>query len=85
MFNNVADQVLEIILPTELQEMLADVRARLGVAGGDGRINQIEAQASTTLDSFISEGKIDREYLDAAGRLMRSAISQKRSELDCDE
>jgi hypothetical protein len=85
MFNNVADQVLEIILPTELQEMLADVRARLDVAGGDGRINQIEAQASTTLDSFISEGKIDREYLDAAGRLMRSAISQKRSELDCDE
>ncbi|MEE4081838.1 hypothetical protein [Pseudomonas viridiflava] len=85
MFIHVADQGLGLILPTELQEFLAEVRALLDVAGGDGRINQIEVEAGSTLASFLREGKFDREDLGVVGRLMRAAISRKRSELDCDE
>lgn len=85
MFTSMADQGAAIVLPTELQNMLAKVQAQLDVAGGDGRINQIEAEAISTLASFRSAGKFDRKDLGVARRLMRSAISQKRSEWDCDE
>jgi hypothetical protein len=85
MFISASDQALGLILPTELQEFLSEVKARLGVAGGDGRINQIEAEANSVLASFRSEMRFDDKELGVAERLMRAAISKKRSDWDCEE
>jgi len=85
MFISTSDQGLGLILPTELKEFLSEVKARLGVAGGDGRINQIEAEANKALASFRSEMRFDDSELGVAERLMRAAISEERSNWDCEE